>query len=298
MFKYLLSHPLTRAIDIDDPRTTWLRRRIIEEKRFLRRIYEEWYQRLAEAIPDGTEPVLEIGSGAGFLSRFIPDLITSEVFFCPDISVSLDASQLPFKDNSLRGIVMTGVLHHIPNPRGFFAEATRCVRSGGAMAMIEPWFTPWSNLIYRYLHHEGFRPEATEWEFPTSGPLSGANGAMPWMIFERDRKQFEQEFPGWKVQYVTPFMPFRYLLSGGLSLRSLLPGAAFTLIRNLEQRMQSRMKSWAMFAEIRLLRTEISINDCFDSPRADQAWNIESERQLPSARSGGGGLSLQTDLSS
>lgn len=255
MLKYLLSHPLTREIDIDDPQTTWLRRKIIKEKPFLRKIYEDWYRRVSRAVPDGPEPVLEIGAGAGFLGAYIPGLITSEVFRCPHIDVVLDAARLPFGDNSLRAVVMTNVLHHLPRPRSFFAEAARCVRPGGVMAMVEPWVSPWSTFIYRYLHHEPFRPESPEWEFPRTGPLSGANGALPWIIFERDRQTFEREFPEWQIESVVPFMPFRYLVSGGVSLRSLMPGSAFPLFHNLEQRMRPFMKAWAMFAEIRLRRS-------------------------------------------
>ena len=40
MLKHWLEHPLTRGLDLDDPRTTHLRRRVLDEKRFLRRIYE------------------------------------------------------------------------------------------------------------------------------------------------------------------------------------------------------------------------------------------------------------------
>jgi len=255
MLKDFFAHPLTRGMDLDDPRTTYLRRQIIKEKPFLRRIYEQWYQSLAAALPDRIEPVLEIGSGAGFLKTFIADLITSEIFFCPDVKVVLDAAQLPFRDGSLRGVVMTDVLHHLPKPRDFFAEAARCVCRGGMMAMIEPWVTPWSRIIYRYLHHEPFRPQSDEWEFPSNGPLSGANMAMPWMIFERDRKTFEHEFPDWKIQSIVPFMPFSYLVSGGVATRSLVPETAFPLMRSLEERMQPVLKSWAMFAQIRLQRT-------------------------------------------
>lgn len=36
-------------------------------------------------------------------------------------------------DNAAGRIVMTNVLHHFPQPRLFFTEATRCVRSGGVI---------------------------------------------------------------------------------------------------------------------------------------------------------------------
>jgi SAM-dependent methyltransferase len=254
--KAWLAHPLTRGLELDDPRTTQRRRQIIQEKIFLRRIYQEWYAAIARALPIGDEPVLEIGSGGGFLGDFIPGLITSEIFSSPGVQVVLDAARLPFADGTLRAIVMTDVLHHVPQPRSFFAEAGRCVRAGGAMIMIEPWVSPWSKLIYTRLHHEPFRPEAKEWEFPLAGPLSGANGALPWMLFERDREMFEREFPDWRIQTIKPEMPFRYLVSGGVSMRSLMPGATFSLWRWLEQGLQPWMRKWAMFAEIILVKQD------------------------------------------
>jgi SAM-dependent methyltransferase len=137
--KAWLTHPLTREMDLDDPRTTQLRRRIIGEKSFLRRIYQEWYTALAAALPQGRGAILEIGSGAGFLDEYIPGLITSEIFYCPGISAVLDGQQLPFAEGVLRGIVMTDVLHHLPQPRAFLSEAARCVQPGGVLVMIEPW---------------------------------------------------------------------------------------------------------------------------------------------------------------
>jgi len=171
MLKAWLAHPLTRGLDINDPQTTHLRRRIIAEKSFLRKIYSEWYSSVAVAIPSGKEPVLELGSGAGFLRQYIPDLITSEVFRCPGVDLVLDATHLPIADASLRGIVMTDVLHHIRDSRSFFSEATRCVRPGGVIAMIEPWVTPWSRLVYTKFHHEPFQPKASKWELPEGGAL-------------------------------------------------------------------------------------------------------------------------------
>ncbi len=255
MLKTRLAHPLTRGLSIDDPRTTRLRRQIIRDKSFLRRIYEEWYALISAALPLEVGPVLEMGSGAGFLSDSIPGLITSEVFCCPDIHVVLDAHELPFAEGTLRGIVMTDVLHHVPQPRHFLAEAARCVRPGGVIVMIEPWVTPWSRLVYGRLHHEPFRPDALEWEFPSSGPLSGANGALPWIIFRRDRARFEQEFPQLQVQLICLMMPFRYLVSGGVSLRSLMPGWTFGLWRGLENMLRPWMDSMAMFAMIVLIRS-------------------------------------------
>jgi hypothetical protein len=151
---------------------------------------------------------------------------------------------------------MTDVLHHLPQPRRFFAEATRCVRTGGVIVMIEPWVTPWSRLVYTRLHHETFWPEMAGWEFPAGGPLSGANGALLWILFERDRTRFRQEFPLLHIRSICPMMPFRYLVSGGMSLRSLSPAWTFDLWRALERKLQPWMGAWAMFAQIVLVKLD------------------------------------------
>ncbi|NJO14805.1 MAG: class I SAM-dependent methyltransferase [Thioploca sp.] len=256
MFRAWLAHPLTKDRDIDDPNITHLRRRIIQEKPFLRKIYQEWYAMIGTALPTGNEPILELGSGAGFMCEIIQDLITTEIFYCPNIDAVVDGQCLPFADGTLRGIVMTDVLHHIPQPRRFFAEAARCVRSGGSIIAIEPWVSSWSRLIYTKLHHEPFHPYAKIWEFPATGPLSGANGALPWIIFERDHAQFEQEFPQWQIQMIKPMMPFRYLISGGVSMRNLMPGWTFSSWRRLEWLFQPWMNHWAMFAQIVLRKVD------------------------------------------
>lgn len=252
--KRWLEHPLTRGLDIDDPRTTHLRRQILLEKPFLRRIYEEWYEAIARSLPPDGEPVLELGSGAGFLAGFVPGLVRSEIFYTPGIDLVLDGLALPFRDGSLRGIAMTNVLHHLPRPLRFFQEAARCVRPGGVVAMIEPWVTPWSRWVYTRLHHEPFLPEAREWEIPSGGPLSGANGALPWILFHRDRERFEREVPDWRVRSIEPLMPFRYLVSGGVSLRGLVPAASYPVWRRLERALSPLNGRLAMFAHVVLER--------------------------------------------
>jgi SAM-dependent methyltransferase len=249
-----LQHPLTRGMSIDDPRTTALRRQIIQGKPFLRKLYRQWYEAIAAAVPDGAEPALELGSGAGFLREFVDHLITSDVFATPGVDLVLDGRQLPFSDGTLRAILMVDVLHHIPAARRFFSEAARCVRPGGRVVMIEPWVSAWSGFVYRRFHHEPFDPAAAQWEFPATGPLSGANMALPWIMFQRDRAQFEREFPQWQVKSIRPCTPFCYLLSGGVSMRSLCPGFAFGLWRGVEAMVFPLRNQLSMFAQITLVR--------------------------------------------
>jgi SAM-dependent methyltransferase len=250
-----LALPDTSACDIDDPETTRRRREIVRAKPFLRRIYEEWYGSIQAALPPGDEPILELGSGAGFLAERISRVIASDVMVLPDIDLVADAGRLPIRADALRGIVMTNVFHHVPDVRGFLRDAARVVRTGGAIVMIEPWVTTWSTIVYTRFHHEPFDTRAPEWTVPQTGPLSGANGALPWIVFERDRERFARECPGWRVASIEPVMPFRYLLSGGVSLRCLVPNWTFGFWRALERGMTRWMRPWGMFARIVLVRT-------------------------------------------
>jgi SAM-dependent methyltransferase len=250
MLKKWLEHPYTRGLPLDSPATTLARRRIIREKAFLKKIYIEWYMLIKGALPTTGRPVLELGSGAGFLHEFIPELITSEIVPISQISLVLDARALPFRAGSLGSVVMVDVLHHVPQPRSFFAEAGRCLVPGGKIVMVEPWVTPWSRVVYTKLHHEPFDPEAEDWEFPPGRPLSAANGALPWILFQRDREIFTREFPELKIESIEPMMPFSYLLSGGVSMRSFVPGALYGPWRVIERLVERLSSTAAMFAAI------------------------------------------------
>jgi SAM-dependent methyltransferase len=240
---------------LDDPATTELRKQIISSKPFLSAIYDEWYSLLASELPPGEGQVVELGSGAGHCERYIPGLITSEVFPGPAVRLVADARQMPFRDGSLRAIVFTNVLHHMPDARQFFREASRCLRPGGKILMIEPWVTSWSRFVYQHLHHEPFHPDAREWQFQATGHLSAANGALPWIVFVRDCASFEAEFPRLAIERIQPLLPFRYTLSGGVSMRSLMPGFTQPLWAGLERTLEPLMPRLGMFAFISLRRS-------------------------------------------
>ena len=253
--KSLVVHPLTRGMALDAPETTIQRLRIIQEKAFLRKFYHHCYLGLAKSLPaDVGGPVLELGSGGGFLKAVIPGLMTSEILAIPGVDLRLDGQKLPFKRAALRGIVMFDVFHHLPDVTFFLTTAAECVKPGGAIIMIEPWNTAWSRLIFRFLHHEPFLPDSPDWHLPGGGPLSMANQALPWIVFKRDQEKFHQQCPQWQIKAIELDYPFCYLLSGGLAYRSFMPGFLFETWRAIENCLQPWMHTWAMFAKIVLLR--------------------------------------------
>jgi SAM-dependent methyltransferase len=242
----LLQHPLTKGLDLDDPSTTELRSQIILGKPLLKKIYMEWYGLLFEHIPEHHGTILELGAGAGFSTDFFPQVIRSDILLVNNIDIVCDGHQLPFPSGALDAILMVNVLHHIHNPVDFFQNADRCLKRGGVIAMIEPWNTRWSSFVYSHLHHEPFYPDKEEWGFDSGGPLSGANGAIPWIIFSRERKTFERTFPQLSIDLIQPMMPVVYLFSGGVSLKSLMPGFSYATWRWLERKIQAKTGMFAL----------------------------------------------------
>jgi SAM-dependent methyltransferase len=256
----LFSHTPARKISLDAPENTLRRGAIIQSKPFLKQFYQDCYSSISKLMPTKINgPVIELGSGGGFLKEYISDLITSEILAVPTVDVQLDGQALPFKYASVRAVVMLDVFHHIPNAAAFLAQAAHILKPGGRLIMIEPWVTPWSRFVYRYLHYEPFDPEVNDWRFQKGGPLTGANSALPWIVFERDRQKFECRFPEWQINEIRLHTPFCYLLSGGLTFESMLPAALYPLCRRLENLLKPFNHLLSMFATIVLCRTQSSI---------------------------------------
>jgi len=93
------------------------------------------------------------------------------------------------------------------------------------------------------------------WELDETGPLSQGNGAMPWIIFRRDRKIYEKEFPTLSIIRTRRHSPLRYLVSGGFTLRQLAPSFTYPILKFLELMLSPANAILAMFETIELQKT-------------------------------------------
>ena len=221
--------------DLDDPRRTLEHRDIILSKQFLKRIYTDWYHDLlheAADCPDGVK--LEIGSGGGFMKDVDATVVTSDILDLPVVDKIFSAEEIPYGENEISAIFMINVFHHIPDVKAFLKEASRILKKGGKIIMIEPGNSPFSRFIYKQFHHEMF-DEKRDWIFPTSGPLSGSNQALPYIVFKRDRKLFEEQFTELRVEKLKLHSGLRYLVSGGVSRGQLVPDFSYNLIKMMEK---------------------------------------------------------------
>ena len=249
----LLKLPCVKEIeDLDSPETANLHREIIKQNTFLKKVYLDFYKEFYNAslnLPKGY--LVEIGSGAGFLKEIMPNVITSDVFHSKGIDMVFPATHLPFDSNSVSAFFLNDVLHHINDPRAFFSEARRCLIPKGKIVMIEPHSSLMGRFLYKNFHHEPFDMNAV-WEIEDNGRLTAANSALAWIIFFRDREQFEKEYPDLKIKRLTPHTPFRYHVSGGLSMRQLLPAFMYDFVKSLEMVLSPLNRYLAMFITIEL----------------------------------------------
>jgi len=252
-----LKLPQTRRIkNLDDPAVTLLHAEIIQKKTFLKKLYIDFYKLFLTAVPQPeTKMLVELGSGGGFIKEIIPNVTTSDVLELPSVDKVFSVLNMPFDEKSVDAFFMIDVLHHITDPRAFFREALRTLKPDGKIVMIEPANTFWARFIYRNFHHESFDTES-KWEMDNTGPLSNGNGAIPWIIFSRDRDVFESEFPSLKVVSIRNHTPMRYLLSGGLTLRQLLPSFTYPAVKAVEYVLSPVNNLLGMFQTIELQKVD------------------------------------------
>jgi SAM-dependent methyltransferase len=231
-------------------------RRVWEQKPILRRVYrEEFFVRMLEARKlDGVS--VEVGAGPGFFKQFAPGIVSTDLICCPWLDAIADAQKLPFRANSVTNIFGLDMLHHLATPMTFLGEVSRVLVPGGRLILIEPWITPFSYFIFRFLHQERCDLSETPWrDNQTNGaPRKMAfdgNQAIPYLLFGKyHRAETLAALPGLDLVTVDRFCLFAYLLSGGFKPMNLLPEFLYPAISTFE-RMTSPL--WRSLAALRVL---------------------------------------------
>ena len=260
-----LIDPTVRSYDVDSPAFSIAHRQVVQRKLILRRLFESFYEECRgmdlRYFGDCPGQRLEIGSGAGIINDIYPDVITSDIKVLPFIDLVLSADRLPFPDNSLRAIYGINVFHHLPQPRDFFRETLRVLHPGGGIVLIEPFYGPLADWVFRNLHKsERFDPDAPSWEADdNAGPFSNANQALSYIIFKRDRSQFEREFPQLELVQQRPHTHVWYIVSGGVNFRQLLPNSLTLAVRFIDQTL-SPLNRWIALQHTIVLRKKRSVS--------------------------------------
>jgi ubiquinone/menaquinone biosynthesis C-methylase UbiE len=221
-----------------------------EKKKAVRLLYRDFHRQLLDTCPDGR--VLDIGSGTAHIKEFRPDIVSTDILSFPGIDAVADAHRLPFADKSFAGVVMLDVLHHLERPIEFLQEASRVLRPGGRIAMIEPAMTTLARRFYERFHEEPvdmtadpFAPVVIN---PDRDPFD-ANQAVPTLLFATQpaRRRLEETIPSLGVRSVDWLSLFAYPMSGGFQKWSLIPAAAVGPMLAFESRLPDAIKRLLAF---------------------------------------------------
>jgi hypothetical protein len=98
---------------------------------------------------------------------------------------------------SIGNLILFDVLHHLSMPMMFFLEASRILRPGGRMVIMEPYISPVSLVIYKVFHPEPVLMNCNPFDsgmVKSSNRPFDSNQAIPTLIFFRFLKQWEERF--------------------------------------------------------------------------------------------------------
>ncbi len=245
--KKFFANPYAGNLDIDSKVAVDIHRQIIRSNPLLVKHYEfiyNYFKKIDDSLPQLGLPALEIGSGGGFLKEILPKVITSDVVLSEGIDRIENACQLTFDDKSLKAIYANGVLHHLKDPGDCLEEVQRVLAPGGVFVCNEPSSNFFGYFMNRYFHNEPTDKYIKDWQIPQKaegGRLTGANMAIAYIIFKRDRIKFSEKFPNLRISSIIYHDFLRYSLSGGLSYRPFVPRFLFCVVNFFEMALRPLM---------------------------------------------------------
>jgi SAM-dependent methyltransferase len=232
-------------------------RRIWAGKPVLARVYAVWFEALLDRLPPRAR-VLEVGAGPGFLKEHAQargrDLrwVATDLLETPWNDLVADGLRLPFRSASFDAVVGLDLVHHLARPAAFFTEAARVLRPRGRIAVIEPWVSPLSYPIYRWLHEEGCTLGLDPWS-PFGGEASDGkdpfrgDAAVLWRLLGTTAPERWREL-GFAPPQVVRLNGFAYLLSLGFREGSLLPGPLLGALTGADRALRPLARLAAMRA--------------------------------------------------
>jgi len=213
-------------------------------------LYQDFHRQLLENCPPGI--ILEIGGGTAHIKDFTPEVVSVDILPFPGIDIVADAHRLPFSDGAFSGVIMLDVLHHLERPIDFLEEASRILKPGGRLAMMEPAMTLLARQFYHRFHHEPVEMQIDPFEptpiTPGRDPFD-ANQAIPSLLFATTsaRKRVEQEIPTLRVKTVKWTSFLAYPLSGGLKNWCLTPASIVGPLLAIEDRVPEIVRKHIAF---------------------------------------------------
>lgn len=224
-----LIEPEVSSLDINSEERFHAHRSILNRKKIIRRVFDEIQfemQRLNQVyFKDVSGLEIELGAGVYPMKENFKNVLATDVEKGPLIDKVMSALDMDLPDQSVRVLYGQNCFHHFPDPELFFTECQRVLKKGGGVVLVDPAYTWLSGLLYpRLFKTESYDKNMKGWKNEAHGAMYGANQALAYIVFVRDFDLFQQKFPDLKIVHSDQLTNYsRYLLSGGLNFRPLIP---------------------------------------------------------------------------
>ncbi len=235
-----LQEPRLKGVDPDSDEMLAIHSKVLYEKSMMRDVFSEFYDTCINLdkkyFSQTKSKKIEIGAGVSFFKKKYPEIIATDVKKAANLDMVVDAQNMPFENNSISAIYGINCFHHFPNPDLFFKELERVLCKKGGCVLIDPYYGFVASRFYKKIFDsETFDMTQKDWSNESLGFMNGANQALSYIVFVRDKKIFEKKYPGLELVLQKPLNNYmRYLISGGLNFRALLPAFFSPVIKFFE----------------------------------------------------------------
>jgi SAM-dependent methyltransferase len=237
-----LLEPKLRGIDLQGFERIALHAEILAQKPLIREVFKEFYDvcmAMDQKHFDGVAGRrVELGAGTSLFKKYYPEIDSTDVQPAPHLDAVLDAENMDLESESVRALFCINCFHHFPDPSKFFREALRVLKPGGGCVVIDPYFGMLAGILYKRLFSsEAYDREARGWGYSVQPGTTDLlpNQALSYITFFRDRAKFDALSPQLEIVETRILRNYlRYLLSGGLNFRQIIPTFAGPLLRVFE----------------------------------------------------------------
>jgi SAM-dependent methyltransferase len=232
--------PRLKGIDPDSDEMIAVHSRILSEKPMMRNVFAAFYEKCItldeKYFGESKGKRVEIGAGVSFFKKKYPEIVSTDIKTAENLDMVVDAQNMPFENNSIRAIYGINCFHHFPDPDKFFHELERVLEDGAGCVLIDPYYGFTARRFYKKIFDsETFDMTQQAWKNESLGFMNGANQALSYIVFKRDKKLFEQRYPKLEIVLQRPLNNYlRYLFSGGLNFRQVLPSFCGPLLMLFE----------------------------------------------------------------
>lgn len=215
----------------------------LDKKKMLKSCYSDFYEEILEKEKKFTKNTsdnirLELGSGVGFIKDFDKTIITSDVVSNQFTDIIVDANQIPFEKNKISSIFGIFCFHHFKDPFNFLKDIEEKLVVGGLCILIEPYYGVLARFIYKRIHKSEYFDQNEDFNFKVKDKTSmeKANQALSYIYFVKNREKFIENFPRLEIIHTSVFGNYlRFIFSGGLNFRKLLPDFLTEFIKIIEK---------------------------------------------------------------